>query len=72
MHDVPKVAHKFAQGDQVRILSLGQKGVLLNRVNSKEWNAQIGIIKTKVKEADLEYMKPEQPKKNASRYYGEK
>ncbi|WP_137657298.1 endonuclease MutS2 [Listeria newyorkensis] len=63
VHDVPKVAHTFAQGDQVRILSLGQKGVLLNRVNSKEWNVQIGIIKTKVKEADLEYMKPEQPKK---------
>ncbi|MBC1287358.1 endonuclease MutS2 [Listeria booriae] len=63
IHDVPKVVHKFAKGDQVRILSLGQKGVLLDRVNSKEWNAQIGIIKTKVKEADLEYLKPEQPKK---------
>ncbi|MBC1499893.1 endonuclease MutS2 [Listeria weihenstephanensis] len=63
IHDVPKVVHTFAEGDQVRILSLGQKGVLLNRVNSKEWNVQIGIIKTKVKETDLEYMKPEQEKK---------
>lgn len=32
-------------------------------MNSKEWNVQIGIIKTKVKETDLEYMKPEQEKK---------
>lgn len=49
----------FAPGDNVRVLSLGQKGVLLDQTGKKEWNVQIGIIKMKIKEKDLEYIKPE-------------
>lgn len=51
--------HEFAPGDNVRIRSLGQKGTLLERISKQDWNVQIGIIKTKVKEKDLEYLKPE-------------
>ncbi|SQC67361.1 MutS2 protein [Listeria fleischmannii subsp. fleischmannii] len=63
VHPVKKVAHKFQEGDGVRVLSLGQKGVLLDKVSGTEWNVQIGIIKMKIKETDLEYIQPEKPKK---------
>ncbi|EQA6113339.1 endonuclease MutS2 [Listeria monocytogenes] len=54
--------HVFQEGDNVRVLSLGQKGTLLNKISDKEWNVQIGIIKMKIKTADLEYIQPEKPK----------
>ncbi|EHF3589252.1 endonuclease MutS2 [Listeria innocua] len=55
--------HVFQAGDNVRVLSLGQKGTLLNKISDKEWNVQIGIIKMKIKTTDLEYIEPEKPKK---------
>ncbi|ELY0464719.1 endonuclease MutS2 [Listeria innocua] len=55
--------HVFQSGDNVRVLSLGQKGTLLNKISDKEWNVQIGIIKMKIKTTDLEYIEPEKPKK---------
>ncbi|MBC2018655.1 endonuclease MutS2 [Listeria seeligeri] len=55
--------HVFQNGDNVRMLSLGQKGTLLNKINNTEWNVQIGIIKMKIKTTDLEYIQPEKPKK---------
>ena len=55
--------HVFQEGDNVRVLSLGQKGTLLNKISDKEWNVQIGIIKMKIKTVDLEYIQPEKPKK---------
>ncbi|EPM5622088.1 endonuclease MutS2, partial [Listeria monocytogenes] len=48
--------HVFQEGDNVRVLSLGQKGTLLNKISDKEWNVQIGIIKMKIKTVDLEYI----------------
>ncbi|GAT36962.1 recombination and DNA strand exchange inhibitor [Listeria monocytogenes] len=58
--------HVFQEGDNVRVLSLGQKGTLLNKISDKEWNVQIGIIKMKIKTTDLEYIQPEKPKNNVS------
>ncbi|MBF2573928.1 endonuclease MutS2 [Listeria welshimeri] len=55
--------HVFQVGENVRVLSLGQKGTLLNKISDKEWNVQIGIIKMKIKTTDLEYIQPETPKK---------
>ncbi|MBF2411431.1 endonuclease MutS2 [Listeria welshimeri] len=55
--------HVFQVGDNVRVLSLGQKGTLLNKISDKEWNVQIGIIKMKINTTDLEYIQPETPKK---------
>lgn len=50
------------QSDEVRVLSYGQKGTLLDKVSSHEWLVQIGILKMKLPESDLEYVKPEKQK----------
>lgn len=53
-------------GDEVKVLTFGQKGTLLEKTGGNEWNVQIGILKMKVKEKDLEFIKsaPESKKKN--------
>ena len=43
-------------GDEVKVLTFGQKGTLVERVSANEWQVQIGILKMKVKEKDMEYM----------------
>ncbi len=63
VHQTKPVTHKLEPGDAVRVLSLGQKGTLIDKASRSEWNVQIGIIKTKIKESDLEYIQPEKPKK---------
>lgn len=45
-------------GDEVKVLSYGQKGTLLQKTGN-EWVVQIGILKMKLPESDLEYVKPE-------------
>ncbi|MGE7980956.1 endonuclease MutS2 [Solibacillus sp. NPDC093137] len=45
-------------GDEVKVLSYGQKGSLLQKAGN-EWVVQIGILKMKLPESDLEYLKPE-------------
>ncbi|WP_019413168.1 endonuclease MutS2 [Paenisporosarcina sp. TG20] len=49
----------LTKGDEVKVLSYGQKGTLLDKVSNDEWSVQIGILKMKVHESDLEYLKPE-------------
>ncbi|KKB72634.1 MULTISPECIES: endonuclease MutS2 [Bacillus] len=44
-------------GDEVKVLTFGQKGTLLEKTGADEWNVQIGILKMKVKEKDLEFLK---------------
>lgn len=46
-------------GDEVKVLSYGQKGTLLKKAGGNEWVVQIGILKMKLPEADLQYIKPE-------------
>lgn len=46
-------------GDEVRVISYGQKGTILEKASDKEWVVQIGILKMKLHDDDLEYMKPE-------------
>lgn len=62
----PKAAKKkeveLTAGDEVKVLSYGQKGVLLEKVSDTEWVVQIGILKMKLSESDLEYVKPEKQK----------
>jgi DNA mismatch repair protein MutS2 len=48
--------HTFMPGDEVQVLTFGQKGTLVEKVSSNEWQVQIGILKMKVKEKDIEYM----------------
>ncbi|WP_153721415.1 endonuclease MutS2 [Sporosarcina cascadiensis] len=50
-------------GDEVKVLAYGQKGVLVEKVSDKEWVVEIGILKMKLPESGLEYIKPEKEKK---------
>lgn len=59
-------AHTLKPGDEVKVLTFDQKGHLLERVSNKEWQVQIGILKMKVKESDLEFINaPKQVEKRA-------
>ncbi|MEH7545051.1 MULTISPECIES: endonuclease MutS2 [Bacillaceae] len=48
--------HTFMPGDEIKVLTFDQKGTLLDRVSNNEWQVQIGILKMKVKEKDMEYL----------------
>ncbi len=53
----PKKNEKLEVGDEVRVLSLGQKGTILDQVGEKEYTVQIGILKMKLAKDDLERIK---------------
>lgn len=46
-------------GDEVKVVTYGQKGTLVEKVSAKEWIVQIGILKMKLDESVLEYTNPE-------------
>ncbi|MGG3922270.1 endonuclease MutS2, partial [Geobacillus thermodenitrificans] len=48
--------HAFQPGDEVKVTSLNQKGYLLEKVSEDEWQVQLGILKMKIHERDLEYI----------------
>ncbi|QAV17414.1 endonuclease MutS2 [Paenibacillus chitinolyticus] len=50
-------------GDEVRVVSLGQKGHVVEIVNSSEVTVQLGIMKMKVNKTDLEVIKASPQKK---------
>jgi DNA mismatch repair protein MutS2 len=49
-------AHTFTSGDEVKVLTFDQKGTLIEQSSNKEWVVQIGILKMKVNEKDLEFI----------------
>ncbi|MFC5712720.1 endonuclease MutS2 [Thalassorhabdus alkalitolerans] len=57
-------------GDEVKVLSFGQKGQIIKQVNETEFQVQLGIMKMNVKKEDMEKVKGEtaksQPKPIAS------
>lgn len=55
-------AHSFKPGDEVKIATLNQKGILLEKTGQHEWQVQAGIMKIKVAEKDMEFIQSE-PKK---------
>ncbi|MED3880868.1 endonuclease MutS2 [Priestia megaterium] len=58
----PKKQERTLQaGDEVKVLSWGQKGTLVEQVSNNEWQVQMGIMKMKVKEKDLEYISSPKP-----------
>lgn len=58
----PKKQERTLQaGDEVKVLSWGQKGTLVERVSNNEWQVQMGIMKMKVKEKGLEYISSPKP-----------
>lgn len=46
----------FMPGDEVKVLTFDQKGILVEKTSSNEWQVRIGILKMKVKEKDMEYL----------------
>ncbi|MGE7688133.1 endonuclease MutS2 [Lysinibacillus sp. NPDC097214] len=52
-------AQNLVVGDEVKVLSYGQRGTLLEKVSNSEWVVQMGILKMKILDSDLEYIKPE-------------
>lgn len=58
-------ANNLKAGDEVKVLSYGQKGTLLEKVSDHEWVVQIGILKMKLEDSDLQYVKPEKEKQTA-------
>lgn len=63
----PKNAQKRAEtigvGDEVRVVSLGQKGHVVDMHGETEATVQLGILKMKVNKSDLELIKPAQDAK---------
>ncbi|OLP66017.1 Endonuclease MutS2 [Bacillus pumilus] len=51
------VARQLKPGDEVKVLTFGQKGTLIEQMGDKEWSVQMGILKMKVKEKDMEFIK---------------
>lgn len=47
------------EGDAVRVLTLGQKGTVLEKAGDREWLVSVGLMKVKVKESDLELLEEE-------------
>jgi len=61
----PKSSDKIEVGDEVKALSFGQKGIVLEKVSEHEFVVQIGIIKMKIEQTDLKLIKQkEQEAKN--------
>ncbi|MFB4165834.1 endonuclease MutS2 [Alteribacillus sp. JSM 102045] len=61
-----KKDQSFQPGDEVRVLSFGQKGQILEKFNNKEYQVQLGIMKVTVKSEDMEKIK-EAPVKQPAR-----
>ncbi len=49
----PPKNQSFHPGDPVEVLSLGQKGYLVEKAGGQEWLVQVGILKMNVEERDL-------------------
>jgi DNA mismatch repair protein MutS2 len=56
-----KKAQTFHPGDEVKVINFGQKGTLLEKVGNDEWQVQMGIMKMKVKESNMEYISSPKP-----------
>jgi len=52
--------NELSPGDEVRLLTLNQKGVVTDKVNKKEYMVQVGAMKVKVKRKDLEFIKKQE------------
>jgi DNA mismatch repair protein MutS2 len=51
-----KKKQEFHPGDEVKVISFNQKGSLIEKTGEHEWQIQMGIMKMKVKESDLEFL----------------
>ncbi len=54
-----KLEQTFKVGDDVQVMSFGQKGVLLEKTDKDHWVVQMGMLKMKIKENDIKLTTPE-------------
>ncbi len=54
-----KQKQKLQPGDEVMITTFGQKGTLLEKTGNNEWQVQAGVLKMKVAEKNMEFIKSE-------------
>ena len=55
-----KKQQEFHENDDVFVKTYGQRGVLTKRLGKHEWEVQLGILKMKIDEDDLEKIKVEE------------
>lgn len=55
-----KAAKKLKAGDEVLVTSYGQRGELIKQTSSGQWEVQLGILKMKVDEEDIQPVAPVQ------------
>ncbi|CAJ2232018.1 endonuclease MutS2 [Fructilactobacillus sanfranciscensis] len=60
-----KVKKSFKVGDDVLVKTYGQRGVLLKKIGNHSWEVELGILKMKVDETDMDRVKEEKPKHRA-------
>ncbi|MTV83244.1 endonuclease MutS2 [Secundilactobacillus folii] len=63
-----KKRHAFKKGDEVVVRSYGQRGVIVDKIDDHHFEVQMGILKMKIEDVDLERAAPEKdaPKPRAS------
>ena len=62
-----KRRHDVSIGDTVKVLSYGQQGVITKKLGDHEFEVQIGILKVKVTDRDVEKISTQAPPKKAER-----
>lgn len=58
-----KKRHNVAVGDQVKVLSYGQVGTITKKISEHDYEVQMGIVKLKVTDRDIEKEASKAPKK---------
>ena len=58
-----KKRHDVSVGDNVKVLSYGQQGVITKKLGDHEFEVQIGILKVKVTDRDVEKIAPQASQK---------
>ncbi|KRM18758.1 muts2 protein [Ligilactobacillus hayakitensis DSM 18933 = JCM 14209] len=57
-----KAKQELKPNDDVLVKTYGQRGVLIRKLSQTEWEVQLGILKMKVEQEDLEKVKVDEPK----------
>ncbi len=58
-----KRRHHVSVGDRVKVLSYGQFGTITKKLTAHDYEVQMGIIKVKVSDRDIEKVEPDEEKK---------
>ncbi|KHF41014.1 endonuclease MutS2 [Halalkalibacter okhensis] len=59
--DAAKAKQNIQPGDEVKVISFGQKGFVVEKISDQEFQVQMGIMKMKVKKDDLQLLDRPKP-----------